>query len=194
MLNTRQRIIQTAVQLFNEQGVSKVSTNHIAAAASMSPGNLYYHFKNKSEIIKAILLNMYEEWNEVWLLPEDVRLEQRDLEQKLLLNFEILWRYRFFYREALSLFQADETLRMQHTSMMKTRLVEQQAFIQRFIEDGVLQIQANQEQLQKLLISCWIIANNWLSFLEMNGQPVTEDGFKEGVSLIWVILAPYLKE
>lgn len=184
--------MQTAVQLFNEQGIGKVSTNHIAAAASMSPGNLYYHFKNKSEIIQAILLDMYEEWNEVWSLPEHVTLTQQHLEQKLLMNFDILWRYRFFYREALSLFQADEALRLLHTEMMNTRLVEQEAFIRRFITDGVLRIEADSEQLQKLLIACWIIANNWLSFLEMNGQPVDEASFTNGVGLIWAILDPYL--
>jgi len=193
-LNTKQRIIQTAVQLFNEQGVGKVSTNHIAAAASISPGNLYYHFKNKSEIIRSILTIMYEEWNEVWYIEEQMQLEQKHLEQKLIQNFEILWRYRFFYREALSLFQADESLRQQHNAMMETRLVEQQAFIQRFIECGVLHIQADSEQLQKLLLSCWIIANNWLSFLEMNGQPIDEAGLQKGVSLIWAILTPYLKK
>lgn len=191
-MNTKSRIVQTAVQLFNEQGIGKVSTNHIAAAASMSPGNLYYHFKNKSEIIQAILLDMYEEWNAVWSLPEHVTLTQLHLEQKLLMNFEILWRYRFFYREALSLFQADEALRHQHTEMMNTRLVEQETFIRRFITDGVLRIEADSEQLQKLLIACWIIANNWLSFLEMNGQPVDEASFTNGVGLIWAILDPYL--
>ncbi|MUG65856.1 TetR family transcriptional regulator [Paenibacillus campinasensis] len=191
-MNTKSRIVQTAVQLFNEQGIGKVSTNHIAAAASMSPGNLYYHFKNKSEIIQAILLDMYEEWNEVWSLPEHVTLTQQHLEQKLLMNFDILWRYRFFYREALSLFQADEALRLLHTEMMNTRLVEQEAFIRRFITDGVLRIEADSEQLQKLLIACWIIANNWLSFLEMNGQPVDEASFTNGVGLIWAILDPYL--
>ncbi|GIQ70819.1 TetR/AcrR family transcriptional regulator [Xylanibacillus composti] len=192
-MNTKQRILQTAVQLFNESGVGKVSTNHIAAAAAMSPGNLYYHFKSKSEIIGAILLDMYEEWSEVWTLPEQVKLEQRHLEQRLLMNFDLLWRYRFFYREALSLFQADEALRLQHTAMMETRLAEQQAFVQRFMEDGVLHMQADPQKIEKLLLSCWIIANNWLSFLEMNGQVVDEAGFKEGINLIWAILTPYLE-
>lgn len=192
-MSTKRRIIQTAVQLFNEQGVGKVSTNHIAAAASMSPGNLYYHFKNKSEIIGAILHQMYEEWNEVWALPKHERLSRQHLEQRLMMNFEILWRYRFFYREALSLLQADEDLRQKHNAMMQTRLVEQQAFVQRFVTDGVLQIEADAEQLEKLLISCWIIANNWLTFLEMNGRPVDEEAFKEGVGFIWAILTPYLR-
>ena len=48
--NKRQRILTTALMLFNHQGSHQVSTNHIAKAMGISPGNLYYHFRNKGEI------------------------------------------------------------------------------------------------------------------------------------------------
>jgi AcrR family transcriptional regulator len=55
-MKTKDRIIQAAVELFNAQGEQNVTTNHIAAHLSMSPGNLYYHFRNKEDIIRAIFL------------------------------------------------------------------------------------------------------------------------------------------
>ncbi len=54
-MNTKDRIIDMALRLFNDMGTSAISTNHIAVALEMSPGNLYYHFHNKEEIIRAIL-------------------------------------------------------------------------------------------------------------------------------------------
>ncbi len=39
-LNTRQRIVQAALELFNQQGERQVTTNHIAAHLGISPGNL----------------------------------------------------------------------------------------------------------------------------------------------------------
>ncbi|MCF2152020.1 TetR/AcrR family transcriptional regulator [Desmonostoc muscorum LEGE 12446] len=53
--DTKSRIIETAIELFNQHGTQTISTNHIADSMGISPENLYYHFKNKQEIIRIIL-------------------------------------------------------------------------------------------------------------------------------------------
>ena len=59
-MSNRERIVDTALQLFNERGSATVSTNHIAAAARISPGNLYYHFRNKEEIVRALFERLFD--------------------------------------------------------------------------------------------------------------------------------------
>ena len=61
-MKTKDKITNKALELFNEFGTNAVSTNHIAKALEMSPGNLYYHFKNKEEIIQELLKKMIEEY------------------------------------------------------------------------------------------------------------------------------------
>ena len=94
----REQVLVQALDMFNEQGVGPVSTNHIAAAVGISPGNLYYHFRNKEDI--------------VWALLEAMRSEIRSHFGRQLggdpfalgrLLFEggvdIMWRYRFLVED-----------------------------------------------------------------------------------------------
>ena len=53
-MSTREKILDTALALFNKEGTAAISTNHIAEAAGISPGNLYYHFRNKEEVIREL--------------------------------------------------------------------------------------------------------------------------------------------
>ncbi len=75
---TKEAICEKARVLFNERGIGPVSTNHIAAAMGISPGNLYYHYRNKGEIVRAIFSTMVVDTDATWAnasfrVPADLR-------------------------------------------------------------------------------------------------------------------------
>ncbi|HKS34121.1 MAG TPA: multidrug efflux transporter transcriptional repressor AcrR [Enterobacteriaceae bacterium] len=69
-LETRQHILDVALRLFSQQGVSSTSLAEIAQAAGVTRGAIYWHFKNKSDL-----------FNEIWELSEssitDLEIEYR---------------------------------------------------------------------------------------------------------------------
>jgi len=101
---TKDRILATALDLFNAEGVGALSAVDIASALGISPGHLYYHFKGKPEILAA-LTAAYQ--GEVELVLETAvqacRGEGASLET-LWIHLHILveeaWDARFLYREA----------------------------------------------------------------------------------------------
>jgi len=103
-LSTKQRILDAALELFNAEGVAALSAVDIAAALSMSPGHLYYHFKGKPEIL-AHLAEAYQ--GEVELVIE-AALEAchgagaslETLWTHVHILAEEAWDARFLYREA----------------------------------------------------------------------------------------------
>src|SRR5215204_4237966 len=107
----RERILDTALALFNDAGTAPISTNHIAAAAGISPGNLYYHFRNKEQIVQALFERLFDLYERVFVLPQDRPPTLVDLRRLLHLNFDLLWDYRFAYRELAVLLRRDEVLR-----------------------------------------------------------------------------------
>ncbi len=54
-LETRQRILDTAARMFGQQGIAVTSLQDIAAAAEVSRGAIYWHFKNKSDLLSTLL-------------------------------------------------------------------------------------------------------------------------------------------
>lgn len=54
-LQTREKLLETAERLFAEQGVGRTSLQDIAAAAGMTRGAIYWHFKDKADLFCAMM-------------------------------------------------------------------------------------------------------------------------------------------
>lgn len=195
MLNkTKEKIIETAITLFNQEGTSSISTNHIAKELGISTGNLYYHFQNKEEIIRAILEKMIKEWDLVWQVPSsNWQPTLEDLKAIIKYTFQLEWKYRFFYRELIVLMKIDPLLKARHQQIQEQRMLEQKNFFQYFIEAGVLCMPQDHSQIDALLKISWLISNYWLAFLETSGEEISTEKVEQGIQLIMTVIKPYIR-
>ena len=189
-MNNRERVLEAALSLFNEQGTSAVSTNHIAEAAGISPGNLYYHFRNKEEIIRALFERLFTSWDEVFQLPTDRAPSLNDLDAMITANYQLIWEYRFAYREQAALLRNDPKLKERYLAIRRRGYEGFAALIDAFVAAGVLSRPADSQELAVLTELCWIVSEQWPINLELSGQPFDENGVMKGAALMRWILRP----
>ena len=191
-MSTQDKILNAALALFNEQGTAAVSTNHIAAAINISPGNLYYHFRNKEDIIRALYERLFAAWDEIFQLPSYRAPELTDIEAMITGNYRLIWEYRFAYREMAALLHKDPDLHARYIEVRRRGYDGFAGLIEAFANAGVLQRPKTPQEQVELTELCWIISEQWPVNLELSGQPLDEAGIKKGVALMWHILRPYL--
>ncbi len=193
-MNTRARIIETALSLFNEHGTGAISTNHIAETLGISPGNLYYYFRNKEEIIRAILGRKDARWESLYHLPQDRAATLADVERLVRENFALVWDYRFFFRELSALTQRDPLLKARYQQMRRERLAAFEELFGHFVSAGVARPQASASLVANLAKLCWLISDYWLPFVELDGELVLPDVIEQGVALYLQVLDPYVNQ
>jgi AcrR family transcriptional regulator len=193
-MGTRDRIIEAAVRLFNERGTAAVSTNHVAEEAGISPGNLYYHYRNKEEIIREIFGRLDAFWDESYALPQDRAPNLSDMREMVGETFAGLWEYRFFYRELGALTRRDPELGRRYRELRDRGLAGTEAHLRSFVEAGVLEDPGDRTSLQRLARTLVLVAEFWLPFEETGGEALGPGEVREGVALMMQVLAPYLTD
>ena len=176
-LKTKERILQLSLQLFNERGERSVTTNHIAAELNMSPGNLYYHFRNKSEIIKQLMEQYQGETLQMLALPDDRLLDANDKIRYFQVLSSQLWAYRFLHRDVYHLVENNEDFRKMYPRFAGQVMQQGQKIYQAFVDAGLMQMTSS--EIEALIINLWIVLTNWTNFLYMSGHITDSNTLEE---------------
>lgn len=160
---TRDRILDTALALFNQQGTGAVSTNHIAAEMEISPGNLYYHFRDKAEIIRELVNRWLSSYDQLWLDMPEAGREMDRLIDYIRRSIELGWELRFYLRELLPLIQADDELKRRHLDAHQRRQAANSELMDSLVEAGLLESPKNRTQFEDMFRSVWILSHFWVA-------------------------------
>src|ERR1700719_5020086 len=116
---TRERIVETSLVMFNRLGAPNVTTADIADEMGISPGNLYYHFRNKDEIIGELFAALERRLDALLDPPVRGVVNVEDLWLFLHLLFESMWDYRFLYRDLDEILSRNHKLALRFASLMR---------------------------------------------------------------------------
>lgn len=186
----RERILSASVDLFNQSGVVAVTTNHIAAHLGISPGNLYFHFRNKEEIISELFDRMCSEVYEVWAPNKKLDTHGSPL-QLIERSYEVFWKYRFFHREMYHLRRKDPVLARKWKTHIAKCMRLLQATYRHWVKTGVMKDLRDQREMQMLSDVVLITSSSFLQFFESPERPATRRTIRQGVDHILRFLLPY---
>ena len=194
-MKTRDRILAQSLELFNTDGAPAVTTNAIAAELGMSPGNLYYHFRNKQQIIEQLLRRFDDVLAPFASAPESVH-ELDDLWLALHLLFENVHAYRFVYRDSDYLMREFPPLAPRLQRMTLTQLATLRLVYLGLAQRGVMR--ATDQEVELLALHTVLVITCWQSFARLvlepsQAVPGHQNDAGRAAYHVLTLLGPYLE-
>lgn len=187
-MKTKERILDVSVELFNKNGVVAITTNHIAKAMNISPGNLYFHYDNKEEIIQELFRRMCKETYKIWSTKHISKMSPVQFVEE---NFEIYWKYRFFHREMYALRRKDPSLAKMWKNHMDKMLKLMKVLYRHWVADGKMTQIKNDRELLYVFESLLAMATTFLQFFESTEKSAGRASVIRGKTHLVRLLLPY---
>lgn len=193
---TRERILDVSLRLFNDIGEPNVNTTQISEEMKISPGNLYYHFKNKDDIINCIFQQFERESDRLLAAPNASAANVEDAWLFLHLLFELIWNYRFFYRDLNNLLANNRTLEVKFKKLLTDKVQVAHRLCEGLRQAG--ELHAEPREIDALATNMVVVATYWLSYSYVldprrySEPEVAGAALQRGCYQVLALTAPYL--
>lgn len=194
-MKTKERILLGSLDLFNLNAASEVTTNDIARELKMSPGNLYFHYKNKEQIIRELFKRLAQETSQIWKpqtksAKKNEKIELVDFIDK---NLELYWKYRFFHRELYTLRKKDPEL----SKLWRIHLVKLSRIMsilyKNWVRAGYMQPIQSKNEMEFVGELLFVSSNSFMQFFETVDRAPNQRTIEKAKRHIMRMLTPYLR-
>lgn len=191
--DTREHILQTSLELFNKLGEPAVTTNLIANETEISPGNLYYHFNSKNDIVVELFKRFVAQLDPVIDVPESGSLEAEDLWFQLHVSFELKGQFRFFYRNLADITDRIPDLERAFRGLFRRERQAALQIVTGLERRGALALGDIERAL--LLDNMLLLLTYWIPYADLFDEGGLEDGTAQTRAIAGVLqlFMPYLR-
>lgn len=196
-MKTRERILLCSLEQFNALGEPHVTTLDISNELNISPGNLYYHYKGKDEIIAELYARFEDDMQPLQgdIFPQQVTI--LDVWMYLQFSFEAIARYLFIYRDLTDLMSRYPLLRRRFKRLLKAQQGTIKSMCASLRLDEALQridVRSSDVELQRIADHVVMTMSFWLNFkqIQWTGQAPFVPDVEECASQVINLLTPFL--
>tara|TARA_R110002110_G_scaffold389653_2_gene602051 strand:+ start:200 stop:838 length:639 start_codon:yes stop_codon:yes gene_type:complete len=192
--NNRSRILNTCRELMNAEGAQGVGTTRLCEALEISPGNLYYHFKNKEEIVRALFDSLQTDFKTAFGPEPSEPIQPAAFAGYYIRTLEVAYQYRFFFSGLLHLLRQDDQLAADYRALQEWALDGLARVAARVARDGHLNVPNSQKRYRSIAINTWLIWSNWVRYLEISrsSRDISRADMILGIEQIFDVLSGYL--
>jgi AcrR family transcriptional regulator len=189
--HTRERILEASLRLFNERGERNVALADVALDLGISPGNLHYHYRHKSEIVSRLFEQFRDQVTPALALPRDRPADAEDLWLFLHMMFEQVRDYRFLFRDLDDLMTGDRRLKREFAKLLDGIAATAARLMRALAAAGALQ--AGKREIEALAEGTAMTIACWVSYRDIRGEALRGDAIGRGAYQAMAALAPYLR-
>lgn len=189
-LTTKEKIIQTAVSMYNELGIQNVTTRHIAFEMGISHGNLNYHYNKREDLMVAIYERMRNEMSEFYFLKEENNSAFEQFHKLVLHLDKFQLKYRFFNLDVLEISRSYPRVRELLQETLELRKNQMTVYFNKFTQEGLIEEnpEIGYERLKhsiRILITFWLPQQEVLPSYKSHQLGVMPQ-------YIWDLILPYM--
>ncbi|MEP6633323.1 MAG: TetR/AcrR family transcriptional regulator, partial [Luteimonas sp.] len=153
---------------------------------------LYYHFRNKDDIIEHLFARYEERMDGALAAPSGRLPELEDIWLQLHLVFECIWDYRFLYRDLVEILSRSRRLRMRFARILKRADDRAHSVMRGLTQAGVMR--ASADELDAAATNILVLATFWLNYSSVRGEKDEQLAIRSGIVQVMMLLAPFLRD
>lgn len=165
-----------------------MTTNHIAKAMGISPGNLYFHYDNKEQILQELFRRMCKETYEIWRPRRVVKAGALKFIDE---NFDLYWKYRFFHREMYALRRKDPAMAKMWRGHLNKMMKLMEVLYRAWVREGMMEKLNDVSEMMYVSESLLAMATTFLQFFESAEKQPGRKTVERGKRHVARLLKPY---
>lgn len=192
---TREKIMQTAIALFNEEKTTNISTVKLSSELHISPGNLYYYFNNKEHLIRSIWEEMLAPKVDLLFQKENLKKTEEGLMEFFLHLVDYTYSFRFFYLELPTILDNDPELRKMYRTRAIRLMKQIDLLFQNWVENGIMTSKLTSIAKNILVQNCWTLSQVGIVYTNMLEENASFKDVCDGITQrLYALLRPYFTD
>lgn len=192
MKPVKTRILNTALELFNEHGSDAISIRDVADKLGMSPGNLCYHYKNTDALIHALYFRLSAISDAHFVNHSGSSSSMQAFLELMRVTYQLIDEYRFIFLDIVRIVRRSPEIHTHYLQLLERRKLQMCAILAKLVEDDFANEAILREEYAGITDVAIILGDYWLSHAQLTDLHNNSEKVVHYMKISLLPLLPFL--